>query len=137
MPKLYEDSSRFCSNCFQQIPGTRMVEFEAAWDGPVTTPRDTIHGVEQVQIDDLVICEVCLTAAAKLIGLVRNSELEHAKAEAEHRARKAEKRNTELHATAERLAASVEALLSTKRVSGTKVDGIEVQLERAKELIEA
>jgi hypothetical protein len=51
----------YCAACFQHPEG-RCVDFEAAYDGPVIpgTP-------EPVPVDDLVICESCLSEAFALL----------------------------------------------------------------------
>lgn len=58
-----------CSGCFLQHPDRVHVDLEAVYDGPV------IPGSRPVQIDDNVLCENCVTNAAKLIGLTRDEEL--------------------------------------------------------------
>lgn len=55
-----------CASCFSQKPEAMHVDFNAAWDGP--TFRGEVAGAPiVVTVDDLVICEECLTAAAKLL----------------------------------------------------------------------
>jgi hypothetical protein len=61
----------YCSACFGARPGEKHIDFEAAYDGPVINSDAGI----KVAIDDLVICEKCLIAAASLIGLTNADEL--------------------------------------------------------------
>jgi hypothetical protein len=61
----------YCSACFGARPGEKHIDFEAAYDGPVI---NSVAG-NKVAIDDLVICEKCLIAAASLIGLTNADEL--------------------------------------------------------------
>lgn len=70
--KLAEIPPAYCSACFLSKPGLRHVDFDVAWDGP------TFHQADDrpmVAIDDLVICEECLGAAAALLGLTDPGEL--------------------------------------------------------------
>ena len=60
----------FCSSCFQAKPQMLHIDFEAAYDGPVIN-----DGGIKVMIDDLVICEDCLSVAAKMVGMVHDEEL--------------------------------------------------------------
>lgn len=55
-----------CSSCFGQYTERRHVDFSANYDGPVL--QNVVGGV-MTSIDELIICETCLTHAAKLIGL--------------------------------------------------------------------
>jgi hypothetical protein len=78
------ERTEHCAACYGQYGDRRYVDFEAAYDGPV------LEGAIKVAIDDLVICENCLTAAAKMIGLVKAPDLvkalddERAKSHADH-----------------------------------------------------
>jgi hypothetical protein len=72
--KLTEIPPVRCSACFGQYTERRHVDFEAAWEGP--TFKEGIAGEDgeilnaiPVSIDDLILCEDCLRAAAALIGL--------------------------------------------------------------------
>jgi hypothetical protein len=56
-----------CSSCFQQQPQARHVDFSAFWDGPVF--NGPTEGVVKTVIDDLILCEDCITHAAHLVGL--------------------------------------------------------------------
>lgn len=58
-----------CACCYQQHIDRRHVDFEVFYDGPV------MPGTDPRPIDDLVICENCVTTAAKLIGLTREDEM--------------------------------------------------------------
>lgn len=49
-----------CSVCFQQKPDELHVDMEAAYDGPVLDVSGARH-----TIDDIVICEECVRAAAR------------------------------------------------------------------------
>jgi hypothetical protein len=62
------DTPAYCASCYAQKPAQRHVDLEAAYDGPV------LEGSVRVAIDDLVLCEECLTEAANLIGLVNPDE---------------------------------------------------------------
>lgn len=69
IPRLSE-MPMFCASCGSQDPQARYVDFDAAWDGPVVNPEDSI----KMQIDDLVVCENCLKEASRLVGLVDPDE---------------------------------------------------------------
>ncbi len=67
----------YCSACHGQYPNREYIDFEAYYDGPVISQEvngDATLGVK-MSIDDLVLCENCLAAAAKLIGYVPNKKL--------------------------------------------------------------
>lgn len=53
----------YCAACFGQNSEARHIDFESAYDGPVLTLED---GRKQ-PIDDLVICEACLSEAFALL----------------------------------------------------------------------
>lgn len=55
----------YCSACHNQDPSKRHVDFDAACDRGYGE-RDDGH---LIAMDDLVICEVCLRAAALLVGM--------------------------------------------------------------------
>lgn len=68
----------YCSACFSAKPTLRHIDFEAMYDGPVINAED---GIRQ-QVDDLIICEECLSAAAARLdianaGAARIAELEN------------------------------------------------------------
>lgn len=57
-----------CSSCYSQAPEALHVDFNSAWDGPVLNQAQVAElGVANVQIDDLVLCETCVRAAAALL----------------------------------------------------------------------
>lgn len=65
-----------CSGCYGQYPDRVHVDFETAWDGPVF--REAVAtgdgGVQQtltVSIDELVLCDRCIRAAAALVNGVK------------------------------------------------------------------
>jgi hypothetical protein len=64
-----------CSGCFQQKPQTQHVDFGAAYDGPAVPALEGTVGVVAHVIEDLILCEDCLTTAASLVGLVRAEKL--------------------------------------------------------------
>lgn len=61
MTKLADPQPPYCASCFQKPEG-RVVDFEAAYDGPVV-PGSPAH----VPVDDLVVCESCLAEAFDLL----------------------------------------------------------------------
>jgi hypothetical protein len=64
-----------CASCYGQYTDRAHVDFGATYDGPVLNQVDVIStGVTNVQIDELIICDHCLNAAAALIGLVDPGE---------------------------------------------------------------
>ena len=62
--KLALTPPAYCAGCFQHYTDERHVDFEAAYDGPVIpgTPSP-------VPIDDLILCERCVKAAADKLDL--------------------------------------------------------------------
>lgn len=64
----------YCSSCHQQKPDERHVDFGAYYDGPVMQLAG--GGQDAVAIDDLVICETCMKAAANAIGYVNAPALQ-------------------------------------------------------------
>jgi hypothetical protein len=80
---LAEPAPPHCSGCFQQKPQTRHVDFGAAYDGPVVPALEGTTGVVGHVIEDLILCEDCLTTAAGLIGLARAEKLQAAIDQAE------------------------------------------------------
>lgn len=60
--RLAETPPPACAACNGQYPERRHVDFGASYDGPV------LDGAKAMQIDDLIVCEECLSAAAALIG---------------------------------------------------------------------
>lgn len=78
----------YCSGCFQSKPGMTHVDMDVAWDGPVISEKiatgdGQASHMAAVSIDDLVLCEECVRAAAALIGMVdpdtQTAELEQLK----------------------------------------------------------
>lgn len=69
MTKIAEAEPFFCAACHGRPEGARYIDFEAYYDGPVIN-EDGI----KLTIDDLVICDQCLGAAARLIGFVEASD---------------------------------------------------------------
>jgi hypothetical protein len=67
-----------CSSCYGAKPTERHVDFGAAYDGPVVPlgDSDNVVGLVGHSIDDLLICEECLSAAAALLGLRAQAGLE-------------------------------------------------------------
>jgi hypothetical protein len=57
-----------CAACYQQQPQMTHVDFGASYDGPFFSSEVT--GANAVSIDDLVVCEDCVRAAARLLGMV-------------------------------------------------------------------
>lgn len=57
-----------CASCFGQYPQRMHVDFGASYEGPVLGPQEGVMGGKPVSIDDLIICDECLLAAAKLMG---------------------------------------------------------------------
>jgi hypothetical protein len=73
LPRLADTPPVQCSACGLQRPDRQHVDFDAAWDGPVVegglaTGDGVVRG-PAVSIDELVICDECLTVAGRLIGL--------------------------------------------------------------------
>jgi hypothetical protein len=59
-----------CAACYAQYPDRQHVDFGATYDGPVLNQLDVIStGVTNVQIDELIICDKCVSDAAALLGL--------------------------------------------------------------------
>lgn len=58
----------YCSSCHGQYTDRTYVDFDAYWDGPVMEEPNQV----KVAIDDLIICDECLGAAATLLGYVNN-----------------------------------------------------------------
>lgn len=73
--KVAETPPAACSCCFQAKPQMTHVDFEVAWDGPTVTDGildedgQVVHTLTTA-IDDMVVCEECLCAAAALVGMV-------------------------------------------------------------------
>lgn len=69
--KLRDTPPTYCSACFNQNVELQHVDFEAYWDGPVLDMEGSI----KVPIDDLVLCETCLSAGAMIIGMIHNKQM--------------------------------------------------------------
>ena len=67
--QIAQPAPAHCSGCFQQKPQQTHVDFGAAYDGPMVPALEGATGVVGHSIDELILCEDCLTQAAKLIGL--------------------------------------------------------------------
>jgi hypothetical protein len=62
----------YCAACHGQYLERDHVDFEAYYDGPVIEGTD--HGYVMT-VDDLIICDKCLSDAGKLVGLFPAEEL--------------------------------------------------------------
>lgn len=81
--RLADTVPHACSACFTQKLGLRHVDFDVFYDGPMMYEQ-TPGGPNLKPIDDLIICEECLGAAGKVVGL---GNVEQAEADAaQHRA---------------------------------------------------
>ena len=133
--KLAEVPPTYCSSCFGQMPQDRHVDFGAYWDGPVIEPKNTENGVQQVQIDDLVICETCIIRAAGILGLVNAPDLveqvRHLKARVQH----LEQGNADLARAGRRLVEVADLGLSRQRASRERFeDAMRARRKAEKEL---
>ena len=61
--RIADPNPAFCSSCFQQRFKMIHIDFQVAWDGPVIN-----HEGLRMSIDDLIICQECMLAAASLLG---------------------------------------------------------------------
>jgi hypothetical protein len=78
--RLAEPAPAACSACHLSQPNLRHVDFQAAYDGPmfpggVAGADGEITDAVPVSIDDLIICERCLCAAAAHVGLSDPGEM--------------------------------------------------------------
>lgn len=62
MTRLADTRPPYCAACFQRPADLRCVDFEAAFDGPVVAGTP-----EPIPIDDLIICERCLSEAFAIL----------------------------------------------------------------------
>lgn len=92
-----------CSGCFLQKTEERHVDFESAYDGPY------VPGAPPVSIDDLVLCETCLTNGAREIGLGDVTAVEQELGQAQDALRGSEEARL---ATEQKLAAVQAALVA-------------------------
>lgn len=72
--RLAEHAPVACASCYGQYTDRRHVDFGAAYDGPVLPSGAETKGVVGLVVDDLIVCEECLSAAAKLIGFADATE---------------------------------------------------------------
>jgi hypothetical protein len=66
---LEEPAPPHCAACHQAVPDKRHVDFGASFDGPMLPALDGTVGVVGHSIDEVIICETCITDAGALIGL--------------------------------------------------------------------
>lgn len=90
---------QYCSSCMNQNPNVRHIDFEAACD------RGWYGGdpALRVTMDDLVICEDCLKAAATLLEWMPTKEAIDRITNLEHRVGEEAKRADKAEAYAERM----------------------------------
>src|SRR4051794_14453564 len=67
--RLAETAPAACASCGQRNPDARHVDFGAAGDYGMAPAPGNIAGAKLVSIDDLIVCERCLTDAASVLGL--------------------------------------------------------------------
>jgi hypothetical protein len=72
-----ETPPAMCSACFGQYPDRVHIDFESSWDGPLieggTQDREgNVISRIPVSIDELVLCEECIAAAAAELGFSRD-----------------------------------------------------------------
>lgn len=76
--RLTEVPPAACSACFLAQPELRHVDFDVAWDGPMfpggVAGADGEQAGVAVSIDDLILCENCLRAAAAHVGMTDPAE---------------------------------------------------------------
>lgn len=111
---LVDPAPAYCAACYQPKPDVRHVDFGASTDGAALPPalQNTV-GVVAHTIDEVVICEVCITQAAALIGLGDVKKHQDALAVSEAR-------NDQLHAQLEETRSAVTDALddARKRITG-------------------
>lgn len=107
--RLAETPPVRCSSCYGQYPERRHVDFGAAYDGPTFPAGDEVAGGKVQTIDDLVICDECLTAAATLLGLEDPGDTRAHVAEVEGQAEELRERLHGALAYIERLEQAAEA----------------------------
>jgi hypothetical protein len=69
-----------CASCYGQYVDRRHVDFGASTDGAVLAGPSNIAGGKGQSIDEVIVCDECLAAAAELIGLEEATPL-HAEIE--------------------------------------------------------
>src|SRR4051812_1793268 len=104
--RLAESAPAACASCRERNPDARHVDFGAAGDYGMAPAPDNIAGGKLVSVDDLIVCERCLVAAAGVIGLEDVSERA---AEAERLERKCEVAEVQLAAVTSQLERMTEA----------------------------
>lgn len=72
--KIADTPPVHCAACYGAYTDRRHVDFEASYDGPIVEggyagEDGRVETHIPVSIDDLIICDKCLTDAARLIGL--------------------------------------------------------------------
>jgi hypothetical protein len=106
-----------CAACFGQYPDRRHIDFGAFYDGPILPSGADQVGVVGLAVDDLVICEECLKAAAAQLGL---GDAEQVEAEKDELAGRVEE-------LSERLAGAM-ALISAQEKAAEERGKLEAQL---------
>jgi hypothetical protein len=76
--KVCDTPPPFCASCYGQYTDLRHVDLEASYDGPVVEGGIIGEDMQvqdkiKVSIDELVLCETCLSEAAALIGLTSDA----------------------------------------------------------------
>jgi hypothetical protein len=76
--KVCDTPPPFCASCYGQYTDLRHVDLEASYDGPVVEGGIVGEDMQvqdkiKVSIDELVLCETCLSEAAALIGLTSDA----------------------------------------------------------------
>src|SRR4051794_41947721 len=67
--RLAETAPAACASCRRRDPDARHVDFGAAGDYGMAPAPHNIARAKLVSIDDLIVCEHCLTDAASVLGL--------------------------------------------------------------------
>lgn len=135
--KLAQRPPTYCSSCFGQHPQERHIDFGSYWDGPVVQPRDTITGTEQVQIDDLVICENCIKRAAAVLGLVNAPDLVEENRTLAAKLRRTLQRNSDLARAARRLNDALAITLANKQARSEELADAQRARNKAEREIES
>jgi hypothetical protein len=104
--RLAETAPAACASCRRRDPDERHVDFGAAGDYGMAPAPDDIAGAKLVSIDDLIVCERCLTDAASVLGLEDVGAQRH---EAERLERECETANAQLAAVTSQLERLAEA----------------------------
>jgi hypothetical protein len=72
---LEQPAPPYCAACHQAVPDQRHVDFGASFDGPMLPALSDTVGTVGHSIDEVVICETCIAAAGRLLGLEDASDL--------------------------------------------------------------